>query len=83
MRPLPETARIIAEVAERHGSSPRELCGRSGKHRLVSARLELVHRLYAERHLSTTQIGRILGRDHTTIIHYLHRDRRLDRRRGK
>jgi chromosomal replication initiation ATPase DnaA len=77
---LPDTVKIIAEVAERHGSSPRELCGRTGKKRLFDARLELILRLRAERGLSTTLIGRVLdGRDHTTIIHYLYRDKRLAR----
>jgi len=73
----PATLRIIREVAARYATTAKILRGREFKNILQPAREEVVLRLKAERKLSTGQIGMIMGgRHHTTIVHYLHRDRK-------
>ncbi|GAC1572995.1 MAG: hypothetical protein NVS3B5_02250 [Sphingomicrobium sp.] len=66
---------IIAEVLEKHAINLDDLTGRCRDAYLVEARMDAAHRLRAADFLST-QIGKILKRDHTTILHYLSEDKR-------
>lgn len=63
-------ARIIAEVAARHGLSVDRLRGPSRRPEICHPRQEAMYRLRRETSLSYPAIARRLGRsDHTTAIH--------------
>jgi hypothetical protein len=63
---------IIAEVAQRHRISAAEITGVSRRCALVAARHEAIAETYVRRpDLSSVQIGRLFGRDHTTILHVI------------
>lgn len=69
MRLTPRERRkmIIAQVCERRGVSVEEVLGRSRFKRICSARKEAYVRL-REENLSYPTIGKMFGRDHTTVI---------------
>lgn len=66
----PRARQIIREVATCYGVSPELLVSKCRVHRLLPARIEIAKLLRA-RGYSTPQIGRIMNRDHTTIVFYL------------
>lgn len=61
-------AQIVTEVAEATGQSERAIYGRSCVREATLAR-QLVMFRAAELGLSSTRIGRALGRDHSTVLH--------------
>lgn len=67
---------VIAEVAEKHGITVREMMTRFRAHRFVKARHEAIVTvattctLGGER-MSLSALGRIFQRDHTSILHVL------------
>jgi chromosomal replication initiation ATPase DnaA len=66
---------IIAETAEKHGITVRQM-KQGGRARMYSwPRQEAMYRIYTELHgYSLPRIGRLLGgRDHTTVIHGIRR----------
>jgi hypothetical protein len=65
--------RIKIEVAAKHGLTVAELMGHSHRRGIVAARQEASYRAAAETKLSYPQIGRLLNRDHTTILHGIRR----------
>lgn len=68
--PANASRRIIDEACEKHGVSYGELIGTIRSRNIVLARQEACYRLRVERHLSWSQIGRIMGgKDHTTALH--------------
>jgi chromosomal replication initiation ATPase DnaA len=67
--PAPAWRRIAAEVAARHGMTVRSMMERARFRHLVLARQEAMYRVAAETRLTLPQIGRRLGRHHTTILH--------------
>jgi Bacterial dnaA protein helix-turn-helix len=70
------TREIIQGVCERHGITYAELVGHSRKHYLMPPRVEAA-RLLRERGISFPEIGRILHRDHSTIVHALSKLERM------
>lgn len=62
---------LFEGVAHKHKIAIADLLGACRERKVVKARAELVHILYNERNLSSSQIGAILGRDHSSILHLL------------
>lgn len=62
----------IAEIAEAHRLTLEDILGKSRHKYLVSVRRKCVVML-REKGYSTTEIGRIMQRDHSTIVHALQR----------
>jgi chromosomal replication initiation ATPase DnaA len=65
----PSLKKILYEVARAHNLSIPELVGSARPRYKVSARREFVYRARKETNKSFPQIGRAIGRDHTTAIH--------------
>jgi hypothetical protein len=68
----PQAREIIREVGALRGLNPLAIIGKSRNKRLMFARVEIAKRLVA-RGYTTTRIGAVLNRDHTTIVFYLER----------
>jgi len=66
----PQARAIIREVAATCAVAPANIFTRCRTRAAVHARIEIAKRLRA-RGYSTPQIGRVLNRDHTTIVYYL------------
>lgn len=67
-----DTSKIIAEVAAKHGMTVDVmLANKNGRspHHVSRARMEAAYRLRTDGNLSFPAIGKIIGLDHTTIIH--------------
>jgi chromosomal replication initiation ATPase DnaA len=60
----------IAEIAEEHGYTIHDILGPSRLMHLVSVRRKCMVML-REKGYSTTEIGRIMNRNHTTVVHSL------------
>lgn len=60
----------IDNIAQTHGYDVGDILGKSKFQKLVVARRECVLMLRGKGY-STTQIGRIMHRDHSTIVHSL------------
>lgn len=67
--PLTKWQLILNEIAIEHGQSVDDIRGARRHRQLVRARQHAAYRLRTETEMSFTQIGRVLRRDHTTIIH--------------
>lgn len=48
-----------------------DVCGRCRKRELVFARMTIANFLREYTPLSTTEIGALISRDHSTVIHYI------------
>jgi chromosomal replication initiation ATPase DnaA len=69
---------ILNEVAEDEGVTPEQLTGKERKWKLVCARVEFVRRVLRKNEFQTyASIGRMLGRDHTSVLHYIKKNRKL------
>lgn len=67
---VPVGQRILAEICAKHKTNMRELRSPRRNTYIVRARQEAAYRLVNEApHLSLPAIGRMLNRDHTTILH--------------
>ncbi|WP_420433069.1 helix-turn-helix domain-containing protein [Hyphobacterium sp.] len=71
-----EPAEILEEVAARHGVTVRQLTGQQRQKSIVMARRDAIRCLASEptpagRYRSLPQIGRLMNRDHTTIVHHV------------
>jgi chromosomal replication initiation ATPase DnaA len=73
MTPRERNLAEVADIAKGHGYTLNDILGPSRTKPLVSVRLECI-KTFRDRGLSTPQIGRILNRDHTTIVHALNKD---------
>lgn len=62
---------IISAICETHGVSVDQVLGDSHKPHLVRIRAIIAHVLHGERGLSKAAIGRLMDRDHTSIINLL------------
>jgi chromosomal replication initiation ATPase DnaA len=62
-------SKIITEVIHKHGLTRVQLKSKCQTRQYVAARQELAYRLRTECCLSYPQIGEILGKDHSTIMH--------------
>lgn len=66
----PSKKALISLVALKHGFTPQELMARSRRADLVRARQEAMRLIYSHcQPVSTPQIGRLFGRDHSTVLH--------------
>ena len=60
---------ILFAVARYYGVSADDLKGKSRQKQIVEPRQIAMYLLREEAHLSTPEIGRLLNRDHTTVLH--------------
>ena len=65
----PTWRRILYEVAQKHGITPRDILGSSRYKPVVLARREVIWRMRQELKFSFPRIAMYLGRDHTTILY--------------
>ena len=63
--------KIIQTVCRKWNVNLEDVCGRSRKQEIVYPRMVIACFLRQHTALSTTEIGRLINRDHSTIIHYL------------
>jgi len=70
---MPETRSIIEAVAAETGVAVRRILSSSRVDCVVQARREVIRRLDATGRYSSTQIGIIVRRDHTTVLFALGR----------
>lgn len=71
---------ILAEVCKDLGIKPETLTSKGRKAEVVQARIIVSTRL-REAGFSLKKIGKVFGKDHTTIIHYLkENERRISQR---
>jgi Bacterial dnaA protein helix-turn-helix len=66
---LPPFARVIRQVARAHGVPVEKMADPSKPTRLVHARQEAMYRGIYELGMSLSEVGRVLNRDHTTVLH--------------
>ena len=64
---------IVEEVAEKHGVSFETMKGDNRRKGVTVARFEVCARLYDETGMSLPQIGRLLNKDHSTVLHAIRR----------
>lgn len=65
---------IAARVGKPHGVTASEILGKSLKAHIYKARLDFMVELRTKHHMSTPEIGRVLGHaDHTAVLHGLHK----------
>ncbi len=60
--------RILAEVAIEHGIPPALILGKQRQRQIAAARHHAMYRISQETDMSMAEIGRHMGRDHTTVI---------------
>jgi chromosomal replication initiator protein len=70
MTPRERHLRIIDHIASDYGYDRHEVIGKRRFKVLVEIRHECI-KFFREQGFSTTEIGRILNRDHSTIVHAL------------
>lgn len=63
--------KIIQTVCKTWNRSLDDVCGRSRNQDVVYTRMTIAYFLRQYTKLSTTEIGRLINRDHSTIVHYL------------
>lgn len=63
--------KIIQTVCKTWNRSLDDVYGKSRKQDVVYTRMTIAYFLRQYTKLSTTEIGNLINRDHTTIIHYL------------
>lgn len=68
MRRVADHEQFILEIANQYNITPEELVGRSRKINIAEARQELMHKCH-EHGMSIAEIGRLLGRDHSTVAY--------------
>lgn len=70
--PLNESAQIMDFICQKHGLTLWQLKSKSRYKPIVHARWEAAYLIYDKcRHLSLPQVGKILCRNHSTIVHGL------------
>lgn len=82
---LPEAKRptahqILARVSKRHGVGVKDIRGPIRMARIIAARHDAIREIHRLTDLSSVAIGRIVNKDHTTVLHVL---RRTARQRNK
>lgn len=60
--------RIIAEVAREHNITPADIIGRDKRKAYIAARFEAYKRVAEATRWSLPRLGRLFGRDHTTVL---------------
>lgn len=70
--PPASSKEIIARVAAWHGVSYSDVVGARRMRAMSAARRDAVAAIKAARpHLSSVQIGALINRDHTTVLHHM------------
>ena len=77
--PLPSLASLLETVAAEHGVTVDALRGRGRMKPLPRIRQEFCLRALETKNFSSTQLGRALNRDHTSVLYLLGR---LERKPG-
>ena len=72
MTPRERYACIVCKSSISMGVSPRIVMGRSRERSVANVRHAIMHRLH-NYGLSACEIGRIMDRDHTTVLHGIQR----------
>lgn len=72
MTPRQKIHAAIAEIAQQHDYTLEEILGKSRLKRLVAVR-RLCILMLRDRGHSTTEIGRLMNRCHTTVVHALNK----------
>lgn len=67
---LPKALAIVDEVCAAHGIGVVALMGAQRAPHLIDARVDAIVRLRESLSLSFPQIGVVLQRDHTTVLHH-------------
>lgn len=67
--PHPEARKLIAQFAEKHGTTAETLRGKSRLRPIAYLRQECMAMLKKQTVLTLPEIGRLLNRDHTTVLH--------------
>lgn len=62
---------LLALAACRHGVSHKDIVGLNRRRPIVAARTDAICLLYQHTQWSIPQVGRFVGRDHTTVLHAL------------
>ena len=62
---------MLKEIAEMHGVNPNLIRSPTIRHDVVKVRRELFYRAKNELHLGCSEIGRLMGVTHSTVIHGL------------
>jgi chromosomal replication initiation ATPase DnaA len=73
MTPREKNLKDIEHLAEGYGYTVADILGPKRRRHLVSVRNRCVFML-RDKGYSTTEIGRIMNRDHSTIVHALNKD---------
>lgn len=60
---------VIAKVLVKHGMTFIDMAGQAKSQKFVDCRFEIYYRLRRELGLSLTQVGRMLNKDHTSVLH--------------
>lgn len=71
----PRVEEILAQAAEESGVSVDRILSPSREAEVVKARDQVISKLWHEEYMTTTEIGRIFSRDHSSIVASLHRVR--------
>lgn len=66
---IPRAAWILVETASRHGFTAQDVRGPRRTSKLVIARHECIYRIRSELGMSLSAIGRVMNRDHATILY--------------
>ena len=64
-------SKIIDEVCAKHGVSRKILRSTSRDRKIVNARRECIERLKTETRLTLVEIGKLLNRHHSSVIHLM------------
>lgn len=70
-RDTPREARmkLVAQVAKRHGVTVAEIMGKSRQRHIAAARQDAMRQMLLEFGDAAAAVGRMFGRDHTTVLH--------------
>ena len=60
---------VIAKVLVKHGMTFIDIAGQAKSQKFVDCRFEIYYRLRRELGLSLMQVGRMLNKDHTSVLH--------------
>lgn len=74
MTPREKNLEAINAIAQKYCYTVEDMLGRSRFKRVVAVR-RLCILMLREKGYSTTEIGRIMNRDHSTIVHALNKDK--------
>jgi chromosomal replication initiation ATPase DnaA len=69
LQTIPGATQALERIASEHGVTALEVLGRGRTKSVARARAHFAHVLRASTELSYPEIGRLLGRDHTTAMH--------------